>query len=788
MLKEQPTGDAFDTFIPSESSRPTLTIGSAGEWSVALTHEQGQSHSCEQEKPPGKTGATFSGSRSNPRRSQPKAGENRRAARYAKLGEGESAKRTQSRGAGVVAALSAAVKSRVPANDEADQEPHDECMTPTSEVCATPISREHIWQEDSPSFVHEEDKHERSVSPACKLPQDRVFSEEHQVSVTRTKEGECATGRIAASGKPSRTRWCGGKLLIAAVFMLLGTPLFLIGLLGAVMEITSSKPMVEALENLRQANGSWRPGASPANLLLPLPSMPPMTLLSSSASMSPSSSPSKQLPSRAQPPSQQPSSQALPAEESTRVLPSLPSPPNPMPRSSLQPPSGVAPAPAALPLDLHGDQLEITDMVASFEYDFARYPLGNCFDGNLQTTCISGDGGRAYVSLSVTSEKTITYVKVYNRPDKAYQYLLGYFEVWRSSSNSLGDASEIPGSLMCGSATAERSGGMGPYYFSCGPREGGSAVTVLMPKRDGLQYLGLAEIQIFGAPRPPAAPSPPWPPLPPPLPPQPLPPPNPPSPPPAPHPQPPPDQGALDTPFLNLEKCNALLSNPDSRLHQLWGDAGWESRLRGEPGCWGDDPSSFFRNALNGESCERNWYEGNQGPLGFGNGGPSKDWVWPHFTRAAPALFGFDENIDGWCNSRGGDDHAPACVRKNLNILSLYWPAQYNVCRNYEWQLCAVQGLLPGQQGVNTIKFAFSPGALQPHGDWNSLGSCSGWHPRGCGDDGYASSDIFYLEACMFAVICSNGREVFRLNEMESWNCQLSHEGIAKLEQWLLAP
>ena len=74
-------------------------------------------------------------------------------------------------------------------------------------------------------------------------------------------------------------------------------------------------------------------------------------------------------------------------------------------------------------------------------------------------------------------------------------------------------------------------------------------------------------------------------------------------------------------------------------------------------------------------------------------------WSWPHFTGPAPALLGFDDSIDWFCRF-GGGDHAEACVQSNFNILSLYEPAVYNTCANYEWQVCAARGRLPGQNGA----------------------------------------------------------------------------------------
>jgi len=248
-----------------------------------------------------------------------------------------------------------------------------------------------------------------------------------------------------------------------------------------------------------------------------------------------------------------------------------------------------------------------------------------------------------------------------------------------------------------------------------------------------------------------------------------------------------PDPTLLHARYLNTAQCHALFADENSRFHQLWDEEGWVVRPKGKPACWGDDPRTFFSSARNGTTCDRNWFEGNPGKFGYARNRPNHPKVWPHFTLAAPALLGFDENIDGWCHSGGGFDHGASCVRNNLNILSLYFPAQYNLCRNFEWQMCAALGYLPGQGG-KLIRFAFSPGELELRGGPHPLGSCTGYHPSGCDDQGYASSDIFFLEACVYATICENGDEIFGLAEGQDWHCELSKPGFARLSEWLAGP
>ena len=210
--------------------------------------------------------------------------------------------------------------------------------------------------------------------------------------------------------------------------------------------------------------------------------------------------------------------------------------------------------------------------------------------------------------------------------------------------------------------------------------------------------------------------------------------------------------------LLRHDKCVALWENPHSRFHDLWGMQGWKVRSKANPACWGKTGGAkYFDDAWWGRACEtRNWYTGTPGELGDSKRlGPADDSVHPHFHKLAPALLGFDESIDNYCASHGGQDwmgHSEACVHANVNILSLYGKkVPYNICRNVEWQLCAAKGTLPGQAGEwleqgrlragRKIRFAFPPGELEPTGNFKPLGACEGYMPEGCGNRGYASSD-----------------------------------------------
>lgn len=131
-----------------------------------------------------------------------------------------------------------------------------------------------------------------------------------------------------------------------------------------------------------------------------------------------------------------------------------------------------------------------------------------------------------------------------------------------------------------------------------------------------------------------------------------------------------------------------------------------------------------------------------------------------------------------YCAEHGGSgvhQHALACVKANVNILSLYGDRiPYNTCRNIEyvseaphtvpahfpphvvtllrvlcaraavcdgrWQVCAAKGWLQGQQRPSIV-FAKAPKTLEPNSGPHPIGSCTGYAPQGC-KNGFASSDI----------------------------------------------
>ena len=110
---------------------------------------------------------------------------------------------------------------------------------------------------------------------------------------------------------------------------------------------------------------------------------------------------------------------------------------------------------------------------------------------------------------------------------------------------------------------------------------------------------------------------------------------------------------------------------PEQRSQNYFGDlACWDvwrddkNRHR-EPSPGYRSGDDFFNETLAGTHCGTNWYGGD--PTVHGN-----YWGEPD----APALLGFDWDITNYCHGN--------CDWAGVNILRLFWPIEYNTCRNFE--------------------------------------------------------------------------------------------------------
>lgn len=282
---------------------------------------------------------------------------------------------------------------------------------------------------------------------------------------------------------------------------------------------------------------------------------------------------------------------------------------------------------------------------------------------------------------------------------------------------------------------------------------------------------------------------------------------------------------------LNATWCSkALMRTPRHLFHRMWAAASWAPMEQGAPACWEVhrdaphrrlSPAQFFRQTESGAHCQTNWYEGHSGTLGHPG-------YLPQFAAPAPALLGYDAGIHQYCaaaalpgasrdESCGADGPAGkllrvarCCTMANFNILNMISQrVPYNLCRNLEWQVCAVLGKLPGQPaGDRSIRFANAPLELEVEPISSRSGSGPGARQarRRCDLNAtnttrnaagnstvvykpgyaYSLSDIFHLELCMFNQICTNGHEIFNLKVGEAFVCNFSHERFTALANVLL--
>lgn len=120
------------------------------------------------------------------------------------------------------------------------------------------------------------------------------------------------------------------------------------------------------------------------------------------------------------------------------------------------------------------------------------------------------------------------------------------------------------------------------------------------------------------------------------------------------------------------DRCDALMRNPEFVFRRMWGAEPWRNWPRPfniEDSCFArvrdhhnqhQDAYMYFEETSQGKHCHTNWYEGNVGELGWAN-------RIHNFALKAPALLGFDETIDHYCNGHGGrGGHAQSCVNANL--------------------------------------------------------------------------------------------------------------------------
>ena len=230
----------------------------------------------------------------------------------------------------------------------------------------------------------------------------------------------------------------------------------------------------------------------------------------------------------------------------------------------------------------------------------------------------------------------------------------------------------------------------------------------------------------------------------------------------------------------------------DFKFASMW-DRGYRRRPpRSNWGCWnwgetaGGDASRFFRETLEGATCNRNWL---QGAMGGRNDRP--------FWSGSPALLGFDESINEWCSSLLGKEAwdqgdlnskiANRCRDAHRNVLRVL-TGGWSMCTNLQWQLCAITGKLPGQESPK-ISFATAPKDLKLEW-WTDPGRTHPTYPcRGdwCDPNGFSVGDVYFAEVAVTSTICRNRGALFDLEVGELFECDLDREAYARMAAALQA-
>lgn len=81
--------------------------------------------------------------------------------------------------------------------------------------------------------------------------------------------------------------------------------------------------------------------------------------------------------------------------------------------------------------------------------------------------------------------------------------------------------------------------------------------------------------------------------------------------------------------------------------------------------------------------------------------------------------------------------------------------------------------------------FSYRPGDLDVYdgGTGKSLGNCRGWRPPGVScEAGFATDDVFFLEACLFSFVCRNRDELFSISVGSVFHCDFDGDAFDELQ------
>lgn len=235
----------------------------------------------------------------------------------------------------------------------------------------------------------------------------------------------------------------------------------------------------------------------------------------------------------------------------------------------------------------------------------------------------------------------------------------------------------------------------------------------------------------------------------------------------------------LNGTYLSSAKCSELLDDTTGNFYAIWHFVGYSFIKLSEQACWvwrwwsPNREQQFFEDVLTGAACDRNWNSGNRGGYYDRN----------EYLNPAPALLGEDSHIVAACcqasNKKGsnctGTKPADLCYEASYNILNIINATNpWNMCQNLVWQLCAALGKLLGQ---TTRNMHFNPAPKRFKADWWTFGTMG---------PNFNNLAVTVAEVCIFNEICSNREQLFSIEALEPFVCELDEQRYRKFAAALM--
>mmetsp|Transcript_13863 Transcript_13863/g.20459 ORF Transcript_13863/g.20459 Transcript_13863/m.20459 type:complete len:368 (+) Transcript_13863:77-1180(+) len=248
--------------------------------------------------------------------------------------------------------------------------------------------------------------------------------------------------------------------------------------------------------------------------------------------------------------------------------------------------------------------------------------------------------------------------------------------------------------------------------------------------------------------------------------------------------------------YLNPTSASALIGEFPVRFntsgydlehideHKFWsmfGKGAWRRRKIGEEACF--STTNYWQdNILAESSCQRNWYED-----GTTNAQINSASFRP--PNGSPPLLGPDTIvITQFSCDRLLEQGRPLnnCKRKGIvhtsmeagyTILRL-GTRHWNMCRNLEWVVCSIRGMLPGQKDTDgRIHFVVPPSTLDVGEFLYRNKTC-----RGRCDNRYKERDIYMMEVSVVSFLCKNRDQLFQLEQNQTgFYCDFDEGQLAKM-------